>query len=93
MQADAHACRLHLPLKRTNHIRGVVADRKYPVAALHLERAARRLKEAHRVLIGKHLKRTVEKARVAHNLRLHFPHRRRIRQIAAPLAGDIDFFS
>ena len=73
--------------------RGLVAFGKYPVAPLHLETAPQSLKKGHDLLRREGFHGAVEKAAVTGDVLQNLLGRAAVGDVAAALAGDVQFFA
>ena len=76
-----------------NDRRGLVAFRKYPVAPLHLETAPQPFKKGHDLLRREGFHGAVEKAAVTGDVLQNLLGRAAVGDVAAALAGDVQFFA
>ena len=80
-------------LKGVGNVVRPVGDREHAVAALGLERHAKRFKQRHRILRAEAVERAVEKAPVARNVGKDGFHIAVVRYVAAAFAGDAQLFA
>ena len=83
-----HAQAVHFPAKRSDHIRGMIRDRKDAVSPFDLHRDSQFLKKCDRLLVGKSIKRAVKKFRIADHRRKQCVHIPGIRNIASAFSGN-----